>query len=105
MQRPIQYGADFAAGLRANLEYLRKRGDVDWFELLETDLRELELLLSKFPTAGTLMACRGAMELRKLRLKRTPFVVWYVADIKITKSPVTFLRLYHARQRSTQPRF
>ncbi len=105
MRRAIQYGADFVGGLRANLEYLRKRGDLEWFELLEADLGELEVLVSRFPAVGTLMEHRGSVELRKLRLKRTPFVVWYVVDTRVAKSPVTFLRLFHARQRSALPRF
>lgn len=105
MTRPVQYSAHFIDALHANLKYLRGRGDSEWGELLDADLFEVERLVSTFSTAGKRMASRASVELRKLRLQRTPFVVWYVVDVKKKDAPVTFLRLFHVRQRSVRPRF
>lgn len=53
--------------------------------------------MGQFPEAGVELARDGAMTVRRLRLKRAPFYVWYLVDLRKGRR-VTFFRLFHARQ-------
>ena len=105
MARPIHYGDDFAATLREEAAYLREREKPQWMPLLEADLAAAAQLLASFPHGGTSTARRGSRELRKIRLERTPFYVWYVFDAAEANGPVTFLRIFHMRQRARKSAF
>jgi hypothetical protein len=62
-----------------------------------------EDLLGQFPDAGVELRQDGAMTVRRLRLKRVPFYVWYLVDVRKGRR-VTLFRLFHARQRTPEPR-
>jgi hypothetical protein len=69
------------------------------------DLGDLEDLLEAFPMAGFELARKGSEALRRMRTRRAPFFVWYVHDDGATgDGPITFLHLFHTRQRTPEPR-
>jgi plasmid stabilization system protein ParE len=82
--------------------YLVERGEREWAARLREDLDEIGELLGRFPEAGRELARDGDASLRKLRLRRCPFVVWYGFDPLAEQA--TFIRLFHARQRTPKPR-
>lgn len=62
-----------------------------------------EDLLEQFPEAGVELRQDDAMTVRRLRLKRVPFYVWYLVDLRKGRR-VTLFRLFHARQLARDPR-
>ncbi len=59
-------------------------------------------LLAAFPYAGPELRSRGTESLRRLKLRHTPFIVWYV--VGSSDAVVTFARIFHTRQESPSPR-
>ena len=91
----IVHAAPFRRSLDAQLEFLVAREDQDGILRLREDLAALETLLASFPDAGRELARSEDATLRKLKLRRCPFVVWYVRR----SDRVTLARIFHARQR------
>lgn len=54
----------------------------------------LEVLLASFPDAGRVLANLEGGTLRKLKLRRCPFVVWYARK----PGEIALARIFHARQ-------
>lgn len=100
----VEYEDVFSADLSAELSYLRARQERAWITNLHDDLAELTALLTHFPEAGRELARKRTVTLRKLRLRRAPFYIWYTFDSAIANGPVRFLRLFHVRQRTPEPR-
>lgn len=92
------------ADLRWESFYLQERGEPAWIDKLDADIEALKTLLSAFPNSGRKLAERGSVALRKLRLRQTPYYVWYSIDEARSDSPVTLVRLFHTRQQTPQPR-
>lgn len=90
----VRRSATFARLLEAHVSFLTDRDDAEGIRRLEEDLFDLTGLLGSFPDAGRELATSKRGSLRKLRLRRCPFVVWYVRQ----KDGVTLARIYHARQ-------
>jgi hypothetical protein len=103
--RRILYSVELRAALRANLQYLAEHDHFEWRELLDEDFRAVEQLLRSFPRSGTLIRARGSRELRKMRLRRTPFFVLYLCEPADAHAPVVLLHLFHVRQRSRRVTF
>lgn len=103
MARRALRSADFVAAVRADLEYLERIDRMEWVDILEDDLREVERLICLFPRSGKLVASRPNRELRRARLRNAPFFVWYEFEPARISGPVTLLRLFHERQK-TPPR-
>ena len=55
------------------------------------------MLLARFPEAGPVEALRGGREIRRVVLRRLPFVAWY--HFRAPEKKVVVLRLFHLRQR------
>lgn len=90
----VRRSATFARLLEAQARFLTDRDDADGIRRLEEDLSDLTGLLATFPDAGRELATQEGATLRKLKLRRCPFVVWYVRQ----KDRVTLARIHHARQ-------
>ena len=73
-----------------------------WIDVLERDLDTLRSLLSQFPEAGRELDRAGAKTLRRLKLHRAPFFVWYSFDPE--RGIVELYRFFHARQLTPEPR-
>lgn len=98
--RVVRYAETFWNDVAAQIEYALERDEREWTVKLTDDIVELQRLLAEFPDAGVELDRDGAMTLRKLRLRRCPFLVWYTAD----RERVVIARLFHARQATPEPR-
>lgn len=73
-----------------------------WIAVLAQDLETLRSLVSQFPEAGRELDRAGARTLRRLKLHRAPFFVWYSFDSE--RGIVELHRFFHARQLAPEPR-
>lgn len=94
----VVYGQEFYKDVARVVAYLADRQELAWIETLAQDLDEIEGLLGRFPEAGHELTREGTSALRKLRLRRAPFYVWYAFDAGTAGAPVWFVRLFHVRQ-------
>ena len=104
MPQRVRRHADFLVDLQAQVLWLEQNRNEGWILRLREAVDEATRALARFPTMGApvLGHPRGAAAepLRKLVLRRIPFVVWYaVAD-----DGVWLLRLFHARQKRPHPK-
>jgi plasmid stabilization system protein ParE len=99
MSTKLRFHARFRADLRRQLAHLAEHGDQRWIEGLRTGIDEALDLLSHHPSAGTVEARRDDGVLRRLVLRRVPYVVWYVVE----RREVWLLRLFHGRQSRAAP--
>jgi len=95
----VRRGALFIRDLRSQLLFLVRGDDAEGIERLEEDLAALDRLLGVFPDAGSELTKIDGTALRKLKLRRCPFIVWYLRE----KDQITFTRLFHARQDRATP--
>jgi plasmid stabilization system protein ParE len=91
----VRIEAAFLRDLSAQISWLEGEGRPGQIERLETGIDEVIELLSRLPRVGALDATHGAAELRRLLLRRLPFVVWFSTD---AAPGVWLLRLFHVRQ-------
>lgn len=90
----------FADDVAIQIAALEAEHEWAWLEILEQDLDLAIQLLARFPDAGRVLASDGARSLRKLRLRRAPYYLWYrTADGEDTY----LVRLFHVRQRTARP--
>ena len=73
-----------------------------WIWVLAQDLETLRSLVSQFPEAGRELDRAGARTLRRLKLHRAPYLVWYSFDPE--RGIVELHRFFHARQLTPEPR-
>jgi plasmid stabilization system protein ParE len=99
MSTKVRFHGRFRDDLRRQLVHLGKHGDAAWIEGLRTGLDEAVDLLSHHPGAGAVETRRGDGVLRRLVLRRVPYVLWYVVEAR----EVWLLRLFHGRQRRLAP--
>lgn len=88
--------------VRAQIEYLRERGEIDRIRGFDEDLTALEDLLVSFPHAGRELVGEGQKSLRRIGLRRSPLFVWYVYEPD--RDEVTLVRVFHTKQRTPIPR-
>lgn len=94
MKRRVRVRASFLSDVHAQIRWLREHGSDTDVAGLRAGIREARSLLGQFPTAGPVERDVGEHSLRKLLLRRIPFVIWYVDD----GANIWLLRLFHARQ-------
>jgi len=101
----VIFGELFERDLARQLAYLADAGERGRIDGIAADIDEIAALLAVFPLAGReLAAAQTGGTLRKLRLRRTPFSVWYSFDPASEDAPVVLHRLFHVRQRTARPR-
>lgn len=88
----VRVRASFAADVASQVKWLRAEDQEERVEGLREGLVEVRRLLERFPEAGARTGEPAA--LRKLILRRLPFVVWYVVE----RDAVWLVRLFHVRQ-------
>ncbi len=94
--------ANFRTDVRAQLDHLLRTGELARIAILRSDLAESRELLSRFPLAGREIV-RGDREvIRTLRLRRSPFRLWYATGDGA--EVVRLIRLFHLRQHAPDPR-
>jgi plasmid stabilization system protein ParE len=104
MSRAVRRPRDFEADFLRLLESILSAGDESWISILLDGVKQASRMLGRFPAAGVLLAQRGSVVLRKLILRRGPYVAWYVYDTEDPDGDVWLVRLFHARQRRPLPR-
>jgi hypothetical protein len=102
MGRRVIRSEDFVASVEADLERLHAVDRVEWFDLLESDIADVERLIAAFPPAGRLVATRDNRELRKKVLRRTPYIVFYDFEPGRRAGPVRMIWLVHRRARAAK---
>jgi plasmid stabilization system protein ParE len=97
MRNPVRvrHHVTFRTDLRKQLLWLTQHRDPDYIRRLREGLDEVDDLLSRFPRAGP-QDTTGA-PVRKLLLRRLPFVIWYAQD-RGDDGDAWMLRLFDARQ-------
>lgn len=103
MPRRIRFHPDFKKDLNAQLRWLTVNRDDGWIKQLKNGLDEAIRLVSEFPAVGTIERQEGPITLRRLILRRVPYVIWFVNQDETENSDVWLLRLFHARQNRPVP--
>jgi hypothetical protein len=98
VRRRVRIHADFRSDLRGHIEWLSEHRDHSWIERLRVGVDEAIALIERFPDVGTLERQDGTMAMRRLILRKIPYVIWFIRDTSDAKADVWFLRLFHARQ-------
>ena len=98
----VRIRADFRADLREQLRWLGENRDRAAIESLRTAIDEAIDLLSRFPNTGSIEREEGPVVLRRLILRRLPYVLWFARNTITPGADVWLLRLFHVRQ--TRPR-
>lgn len=70
---------------------------------LRTGIDEAIDLVSRFPNVGTIEAEDEQSVLRRLILRKVPYVIWFSRQKDDPAADIWFLRLFHARQERPQP--
>ncbi len=74
MRRRIRFHPDFKKDLNAQLRWLAANRDDQWIKQLQNGIDEAIGLLSEFPAVGTIERQEGTTVLRRLILRRLPYV-------------------------------
>ena len=97
MKVEVVFTDDFRADLPGQTRRLVAEEKPDWAERLIGEIESVAMLLGGSPRAGMVETRRRGREIRRLVMRRLPFVVWYHLPARSRK--VVVLRLFHVRQR------
>ena len=103
MARRVRIHPDFLADVTRQIAWLARNGETSWIGRLEADVSGTMELLDRYPAAGMLIERQGAIVLRQVIFRSTPYVAWYLYDDGPPTPDVLLVRLYHARQRRPRP--
>ncbi len=92
------------ADLRWEAVCLQDRDEPAWIDKVAADIEVLKALFAAYPKSGRKLAEEGSSVLRKLRLRQTPYYVWYSTDDADPGAAVTLERLFQSRQQAQQTR-
>jgi hypothetical protein len=84
------------------VDWLEAQRESEWITALSAGVVEAPQLLEAVPLAGAPVSVGRAAQLRKLVLRRVPFLVWYFVPIRPPYT-VWLARLFHTRQRQPRP--
>ena len=97
MNAEVVFTDDFRADLLAQTRRLVAEEKVDWADRLIEEIESVARLLGSSPRAGLVETRRRGREIRRLVMRRLPFVVWY--HLPAGSRKVVVLRLFHVRQK------
>lgn len=98
MKATVVFTDDFRSDLRSQTRRLLAEEKREWAERLIGEIELVARVLERSPKAGPVELRRGGREIRRLLLRRLPFVVWYW---ETQGRRVVVLRLFHVRQQRT----
>ncbi|WP_437306204.1 type II toxin-antitoxin system RelE/ParE family toxin [Sorangium sp. So ce388] len=100
MSRRVRFRREFARDLRDHVRWLSENRGIEWVDRLRTGLDEAIELLARFPAIGPAEAKDDGdlAVVRRLLLRKLPYVIWYLADASDPDADLWLLRLFHARQ-------
>jgi plasmid stabilization system protein ParE len=101
MKWTLRFHGRFQKDLRGQLSWLAAQGEVARIDALRLGLEEAWSLLRTTPHAGAIEGGAQSAQLRRLILRKVPYVIWYVVDE--SSHDVWVLRIFHARQRRRRP--
>jgi hypothetical protein len=93
----VVFTDDFRADLRSQTRRLLAEHRWDWAQRLLAEVELAAMLLGCSPEASPIETTRSGRSIRRLLLRKVPFVVWYHWQKAARK--VVLLRLFHVRQR------
>lgn len=99
MTTRVRFHADFRADFRKHLARLADHGEDARIDALRAGIDEGVDLLSRHPRAGTSERSDDRAEVRRLVLRRVPYVVWHAVD----GGDVWLMRLFHSKQKRGAP--
>jgi len=102
MNAEVVFTDDFRADLRAQTRHLIEDDRSDWAERLIKEVELVATLLRRSPLAGAMELNQGGRSIRRLVLRKLPFVVWYHRAERSRK--VVVFRLFHVRQSRPIPK-
>ena len=94
----VRIHADFQVDLREHLSRFVESRDAVGIESLRAGIEEAIELVSQLPDVGTIEAREGTTVMRRLILRRMPYVIWFARDTRRPGARIWFMRLFHARQ-------
>jgi plasmid stabilization system protein ParE len=97
MKVRVVFTDDFRKDLAARTRRLVIEDRRDWADRLIEEIESVATLLAASPHAGPIEMQRGRRAIRRLVLRKLPFVVWYTSHER--SRSVVVLRLFHVRQR------
>jgi plasmid stabilization system protein ParE len=97
----VRIHPDVLASLKEQRQWIAEHRNDGWAERLRQDLDEALGTLAGFPRIGEAAStgerkAAGGKALRRLPLRRTPFVLWYALEEPADE--VWVLRFFHSRQ-------
>ncbi len=98
MPRPIRYRAEFAADLRARVDWLRRNRPPQQIENLRAGLATFARRVARFPAIGTEVFRPGTVSYRVFGLGRLPYLVWYFYDEAKPAGAIWLAMLLHEKQ-------
>jgi plasmid stabilization system protein ParE len=98
VRRRVRVHADFLHDLRGHLGWLTEHRDPSWIERLRIGIDEAIALVARFPDVGSLEGKDGTVVMRRLILRKIPYVIWFLRDAGDAKADIWFIRLFHTRQ-------
>ncbi len=101
MARKVRLHRAFVDDVRRQARWLAENDRARWSEELLEGIDEVAARLARFPKIGPLVSEDERVVLRKLILRRLPYVAWY-AYAK-PAGDVWLLRLFGARQDRVDP--
>jgi plasmid stabilization system protein ParE len=96
MKVEVVFTEDFRADLLEQTRHLIAQKRPEWAERLFEEVEVTARLLGHSPRAGPVESKLRGRAVRRLILRRLPFVAWYHWDAKARR--VVVLRLFHVRQ-------
>ncbi|WP_437854780.1 type II toxin-antitoxin system RelE/ParE family toxin [Sorangium sp. So ce363] len=98
--RRVRFRREFARDLRDQVRWLDENRGIEQVERLRTGLDEAIELLARFPGIGPAEAKddEDRAVVRRLLLRKLPYVIWYLVDASGRDGDLWLLRLFHARQ-------
>lgn len=99
----MEQSATFLRDAVAQIEPLVEAEEWSRVDRVREDLAELQVKLGHFPELGRGLAGEGQITLRRISVRRLPYLVWYLWDPR-DQGFVQLQRIFHARQRTPKPR-
>jgi len=97
MKGRVVFTDDFRRDLEARTRRLLAEGRPDWADRLIEEIDAVATLLAVVPHAGPVEMQSDRRAIRRLVLRKLPFVIWY--NWQGRSRTIVVLRLFHVRHR------
>jgi len=94
---------DFKADMHRQRAWLADNARPEWIEGLALGVKELMIRLARLPACGPVVTSDARIVVRKIFLRRLPYVVWYAHRPAEPIGDITLLRLFGYGQSRPDP--